>query len=247
MEAVKPNVVSVRNAQKSFGEGNARIQVLRGVEMEAQAGEIMLLVGPSGCGKTTLLTIVAGLLSSDTGSVELWGHKMETMNEARRTDFRRANIGFVFQQFNLIPTLSVLENAAIPLLIRSTPRKTALDRSAAMLDKVGLSGRYEDRPGKLSGGQQQRVAIARALVGEPKLLICDEPTASLDGETGAKVMEILRANALRDDRCTIVVTHDHRIFKYGDRIATMRDGVIESIVPAPQTASVRSLALVAKE
>jgi len=247
VEARHPTtVVKIREVRKGFGGGAARIEVLRGVELDAHTGEILLLVGPSGCGKTTLLTIVAGLLGADQGSVELWGRRIERMNEAEQTAFRRENIGFIFQQFNLIPTLSVLENAAVPLLIRKTPRKQALERTAAMLDRVNLAGRYDDRPGKLSGGQQQRVAIARALVGEPRLLICDEPTASLDGETGAQVMELIRLNALRNDRCVIVVTHDHRVFKYGDRIASMRDGSIESVEPAPQTTSVKSLALVAR-
>jgi putative ABC transport system ATP-binding protein len=239
--------MEIRGVRKSFGDGAARMEVLRGVDLEAETGEILLLVGPSGCGKTTLLTIVAGLLDAEQGSVSLWGDRIDRMKREEKTAFRRENIGFVFQQFNLVPTLTVIENASVPLLIRGVPRKQAFERTAAMLDRVGLKGRYEDRPSKLSGGQQQRIAIARALVGEPRLLICDEPTASLDGETGAHVMEIIRLNALKEDRCVIVVTHDSRVFKFGDRIANVRDGVIESVVPAPQTTSVRSLALVAKE
>ncbi|MCZ7648456.1 MAG: ABC transporter ATP-binding protein [Planctomycetota bacterium] len=234
--------VDVSGLRKGFSTGRTRIEVLRGVDLHARGGEILLLVGPSGCGKTTLLTLIAGLLDPDAGSVKLWGQALEALNAEEKTAFRKEQVGFVFQQFNLIPTLTIRENAAIPLLIRGLSQKQALDRAGAMLEKVGLGNRLTERPGKLSGGQQQRVAIARALVGDPKLLICDEPTASLDGETGAQVMEILRSNALQSERCTIVVTHDQRIFKYGDRIAQMRDGVVESMQDAPQSASVRAIA-----
>ncbi|GMV82052.1 MAG: ABC transporter ATP-binding protein [Planctomycetota bacterium] len=233
--------VEVSELRKGFGEGRMRIDVLRGVELKARGGEILLLVGPSGCGKTTLLTLIAGLLEPDSGTVKLWGEPLELLSSEEKTAFRKENVGFVFQQFNLIPTLTIRENTAIPLLIRGMAEKQAFARAAEMLDRVGLGNRLTERPGKLSGGQQQRVAIARALVGDPKLLICDEPTASLDGETGAQVMEILRANALHPDRCTIVVTHDQRIFKFGDRIAQMRDGTVETLQDAPQTESVRGI------
>jgi len=226
----EPAIV-VRGIRKSFGSGANKIEVLRGIDLEVYKGEILLLVGPSGCGKTTLLTVIAGLLSHDAGEVRLHDRKLDEMSAADITAFRAQNIGFIFQQFNLIPTLTIAENAAIPLLISKTPHAAALKSAGAMLERVGLGGRQQERPSKLSGGQQQRVAIARALVGRPRILICDEPTASLDGETGAKVMEMLRELAFEAGCTVIVVTHDNRIFHFGDRMARMLDGKITSIAP----------------
>jgi putative ABC transport system ATP-binding protein len=218
--------LAAHGVKKGFGAGATRIEVLHGVELEARYGEILLLVGPSGCGKTTLLCVLAGLLDADGGSIEALGSRLETLSAAQKTQFRKANVGFIFQQFNLIPTLTAAENAAVPLLIKGAPRAEAVQRAEAMLGKVGLAARTQAYPATLSGGEQQRVAIARALVAAPRLLICDEPTAALDGETGTRVMESLRSAALADDRCVIVVTHDSRIFPFGDRIAKMLDGRI---------------------
>jgi putative ABC transport system ATP-binding protein len=226
-----PAAIRVRGVKKGFGSGGTRIEVLRGIDLDVYSGEMLLLAGPSGCGKTTLLTVIAGLLHADSGEVALLGQPVHSMKSGALTAFRAANIGFIFQQFNLIPTLTVAENAAIPLLINRVPQKTALRQAEDMLAKVGLDGRQRELPGKLSGGQQQRVAIARALVANPRVLICDEPTAALDGETGAKVMDILKNNALDDGRTVIVVTHDNRIFHYGDRMARMVDGHITSVEP----------------
>jgi len=233
-ETVVEGRVAVRlhGLKKSFGSGAARMEVLHGVELEARLGEILLLVGPSGCGKTTLLTLVAGLLDADGGSIQVFGQDVERMPAAAKTDFRRDNIGFVFQQYNLIPTLTAAENTAVPLLIRCVPRKEAVRRAAALLERIGLERRTHAVPAELSGGEQQRVAVARALIAEPRLVICDEPTASLDGETGEHVMAAIRAQALTETRCLIVVTHDSRIFRFGDRIARMLDGRILSVEKA---------------
>jgi putative ABC transport system ATP-binding protein len=216
--------VRLRGVTKGFGEGSARIHALTGVHLDAYLGEMLMLVGPSGCGKTTLLSLIAGLLDTDGGSVSAFGSSLEKMNSEQKVCFRRDNVGFVFQQFNLIPVLNAVENVSVPLLIRDIPRKQATEQAQEMLDMVGLGHRLKFLPTKLSGGEQQRVAIARALVAQPRLLICDEPTASLDGDTGAKIMQIIRDVACIEKRCVIVVTHDSRIFKYGDRIAKMSDG-----------------------
>jgi len=190
---------------------------------------MLFVVGPSGCGKTTLLTLIAGMLDADKGDIELFGRSVVNMNAAQKTDFRRGNVGFIFQQFNLLPTLTAAENAAVPLLIQDVPRKQAVERASELLKGMKLGHRLGAYPSSLSGGEQQRVAIARSLVAHPKLLVCDEPTASLDGDTGHKVMETLRATALKDERCVIVVTHDSRIFSFADRIARMEDGRIQSV------------------
>jgi putative ABC transport system ATP-binding protein len=219
-------VVDVRAVDKSFGDGPDRIDVLKKVNLQACTGEIMMLVGPSGCGKTTLLSAIAGTLRVDAGNIQVFGSALETMSGGGLTRFRSTHIGFIFQQFNLIPTLSVAENVGIPLLIQGASASKALDRSRAILDKVGLGTRWKERPNKLSGGEQQRVAIARALVHEPPLVICDEPTAALDARNGEIVLDLFRQVARSPERAVIIVTHDNRIFPYADRIARMDDGEI---------------------
>jgi putative ABC transport system ATP-binding protein len=216
--------VSCRNVTKEFGEGESRARVLRGVDLEASAGEITLLVGPSGCGKTTLLSVVAGLLEPTGGEVLVLGTNLGRLSAAEKVAFRRQNIGFVFQQYNLLPALTAAENAAVPLLIAGRPRRDALARARALLHELGLGERADALPRQLSGGQQQRVAVARALIHEPRLLVCDEPTAALDAHSGQVVMELLRRIALQPDRAVLIVTHDNRVFHFGDRIASLEDG-----------------------
>ncbi len=218
--------VKINTVCKGFGSGDTRTEVLKDVDFTAQLGEMLMLVGPSGCGKTTLLSVVAGTLAVDRGEVEIFNTPLHRLDQAAITRFRAANIGFIFQQYNLIPTLTCVENVSVPLRIQGHRVADAEKKAAEMLDRVGLGPRLKHRPGMLSGGQQQRVAIARALVHEPKLIICDEPTAALDSENGAKVMEILRDVATSPDRCVIVVTHDSRVFKYADRMTHMEDGRI---------------------
>jgi putative ABC transport system ATP-binding protein len=219
-------VVDIRAVEKHFGEGSNRIHVLKQVDLQAYAGEILMLVGPSGCGKTTLLSAIAGTLRVESGAIEVFGKELHRMSGGALTRFRARHIGFIFQQFNLIPTLSVAENVGIPLLIQGVRGREAVKRSRAALDSVGLGDRWKERPNRLSGGQQQRVAIARALVHEPPLVICDEPTAALDSQNGEIVLDLFRNVARSPGRAVIIVTHDNRIFTYADRIARMDDGEI---------------------
>lgn len=222
-------MVDVRGLEKSFGEGANRIHVLKNVNLQAHTGEILMLVGPSGCGKTTLLSAIAGTLKVDAGTVSVFNEPLEKMSGAALTRFRARHIGFIFQQFNLIPTLSITENVSVPLLIQGVSSRTANQRAREMLAEVGLAERAKERPNKLSGGQQQRVAIARALVHEPPLVICDEPTAALDAQNGEIVLDLFRQVARSSERAVIIVTHDNRIFSYADRIARMDDGEIVDV------------------
>ena len=219
--------VKTTGVNKGFGSGESRTEVLKNVNFEARLGELLMLVGPSGCGKTTLLSVIAGTLATDRGEVEVFDAPLHTMDKQSVAAFRAANIGFIFQQYNLIPTLNCIENVSVPLRIQGLRAIAAEKKAADMLETVGLGKRMQHRPNMLSGGQQQRVAIARALVHDPRLINCDEPTAALDSENGAKVMEILKTVAARHDRCVIVVTHDNRIFKYADRMTRMEDGRID--------------------
>jgi len=227
--------VSLRGVTKFYGTGPARVQALRGVDLEVRLGELLMLVGPSGCGKTTLISVVAAILDHDDGEIVVFDRSLKAMSAAEKTRFRGANIGFVFQAYNLIPTISVAENVAIPMLILGRRRAEALARAEEILAAVGLGDKLQAYPSELSGGQQQRVAIARALVNNPRLIVCDEPTSALDAETGRLVMEVLRKNALSEDRALIIVTHDNRVFNFADRIARMDDGRI--ILVEPQVAT----------
>ena len=223
--SVAPAVMS-RGLTKEFGSGDGRVRVLRGVDFEVPYGEMTLLAGPSGCGKTTLLCVITGLLNKTGGAIEVLGTDMESLRGSEAVLFRRRNLGFVFQQYNLLPALTAAENVAVPLLAAGTKRSMAVEKAVAMLDQLEMHDRVHARPHQLSGGQQQRVAVARALVHEPSLLVCDEPTAALDADTGQTVMELLRRAAVRPDRAVVVVTHDARVFQFGDRIAYMNDGRI---------------------
>jgi putative ABC transport system ATP-binding protein len=218
--------VRIRGLSKSFGSGEQRVLALRSVDWDVYAGQLTMIVGPSGCGKTTLLSVVAGILDSDEGDVSIFGESLTAMGDRARTNFRAGNIGFVFQQFNLLPALTAAENAAIPLVIAGWSRERAVRRAGEVLQTLGMGKKLANLPSQLSGGQMQRVAIARALVHQPRLLVCDEPTAALDHETGLTVMELLRDAAVRPDRAVIVVTHDNRVFQFGERIARMDDGRI---------------------
>jgi putative ABC transport system ATP-binding protein len=183
-----------------------------------------MIVGPSGCGKTTLLSVICGTLKFDEGEVSVFDQKLRSMRNGDITRFRRENIGFIFQQFNLIPTLTAVENVSVPLILQGLSASDAEKRAKSMLEKVGLGEKIKSYPNQLSGGQQQRVAISRALVHEPRLIICDEPTASLDSASGHKTLELLRQSAVHPDRCVIIVTHDSRIYEFADRIVQMDDG-----------------------
>jgi putative ABC transport system ATP-binding protein len=224
-----PVAVRIRGLSKHFGSGEQRVQALQRIDWDVYPGQMTLIVGPSGCGKTTLLSVIAGILNPDEGEVSIFGNEVTSMSDRRRTSFRAKSIGFVFQQYNLLPALTAAENAAIPLVIAGWSKERAVRRAGEVLEMIGMGPKLNSLPGQLSGGQMQRVAIARALAHEPRLLVCDEPTAALDHETGLTVMELLREVAVRPDRAVVVVTHDNRVFGFGDRIAHMDDGRIVSI------------------
>ena len=223
------HAILCQGIRKHYGEGETRIDALRGVDFAARFGELSFLVGPSGCGKTTLLCVIAGLLDRSGGDLTVLGQSPDALSDADRVLFRRKNLGFVFQQYNLLPALTAAENVAVPLLVAGMPRREALDRSRALLTRLGLEKRIEALPSKLSGGQQQRVALARALVHEPRIVVCDEPTAALDHATGEAVMELLASNAVQPDRAVVVVTHDGRVFHHAHSIARMDDGKVVEV------------------
>jgi len=225
----EPGAVVCRSMTKEFVTGDTRTEVLRGVNLEVSFGELTLLMGQSGCGKTTLISVIAGLLDVTAGDLRVFDRDMQNMSREERVAFRRKNIGFVFQQFHLLPALTAAENAAVPLLAAGMPRRRAVARASELLLQLGLEDRLSALPSQLSGGQQQRVALARALVHQPRLIVCDEPTSALDQQTGQGVMELLMGVAVREDRAVIVVTHDSRVVKFGDRIAHMEDGRIERV------------------
>ncbi len=225
--------VVCRGVTKEYGAGDTRVRALQEVNLDIQYGCMTLLVGPSGCGKTTLISIMAGLLDPTEGNVVLLGNSRKKLTGRKLVQFRAENIGFVFQQYNLLPALTAVENVAVPLIIRRHPRKQALERAAEMLHQVGLGDKCGSHSSQLSGGQQQRVAIARALVNQPRLLVCDEPTAALDARSGRNVMDLLRRTTVQPDRAVIVVTHDNRVFDFGDQIVSMSDGRVDSIECQP--------------
>lgn len=230
MNATVPRVaVRIRKLTKHFGSGDQRVQALAGVDLDIFAGQMSLIVGPSGCGKTTLLSVIAGILNADEGEVSIFDSDIMAMSDHVKTRFRAEHIGFVFQQYNLLPALTAAENAAIPLVIAGWRKEPAVRRAGEILASIGMGKKINSLPSQLSGGQMQRVAIARALVHDPKLLVCDEPTAALDHETGLTVMALLREAAVRPDRAVAVVTHDNRVFQFGDRIAHMNDGHVVDI------------------
>jgi putative ABC transport system ATP-binding protein len=229
MGPIANNAVDCRDVKKVYGRGPSEVHALRGIDLSVRDGEVMMLVGPSGCGKTTLISTIAGVLNPSAGECEVFGHNLHAMPDRYRTRYRSQNIGFVFQQFNLIQSLTLRENVAIPLLINGKPYGAALRQADEALEKVGLGDRTQSRPTDLSGGQQQRVAIARAIAHGPRLIVCDEPTSALDHATGQKVVELLHSVAAGEGRALIIVTHDSRIYHYADRIARMDDGRIQQI------------------
>ena len=214
---------------KWFGDGEAKTFAVKDVSFEARAGEMLYIVGPSGSGKTTLLSMISGILEPNSGEVLIGGDDLWRLTSNDLADFRLNKIGFVFQDFHLFPRLTTAENVAIPLILKRMNCGEAIEIAKKYLDIVGLANKAGLPPVKLSGGEQQRVAIARAIVSQPDLLVLDEPTASLDGDTGRKIVEFIKENVLNENRCIIIVTHDNRIFEYADAIMKMEDGKLLGI------------------
>jgi putative ABC transport system ATP-binding protein len=223
---MQENLVICRHLVKNFGEKENTVTALRGVDLEVKSGEILMLVGPSGSGKTTLISIIAGILTQTSGQCQVLNKEINQLKEEEKTSFRGGNIGFVFQSFNLIPMFSIVENVSIPLILNGFPKELAFQKAEAILINLGLKDKLNAYPLELSGGQQQRVAIARGIVHAPRLIVCDEPTSSLDIETGKKVLTLFRENFLKEDRALIIVTHDLRILDFADRIVKLEDGKI---------------------
>ena len=225
-EGDRQAAISVRDVARDFIAGQQTIRVLHGIDFDVAPGELTYLVGESGSGKTTLISIMCGILWPTEGSVEVFGTPIYGLSDDDLVRFRLENIGFIFQQYNLIPAIDAASNAAVPLIARGMDRQEARERAVAMMEKLNIASQADKLPNQLSGGQQQRVAIARALVHEPRLVVCDEPTAALDATSGRRVMDLLRDVALAEDRACIIVTHDNRIFDLADRILVLEDGRI---------------------
>lgn len=219
-------IILCKNVHKTYGRGTSRCVALQGVDLSIQRGELRLLMGPSGSGKTTLISIIAGILTQDEGDCLINAIDLNHLPDDEKTHYRGKNFGFVFQAFNLIPSLSNEENICVPLLLQGAPRAEALEKSRHLLTELGLKDKIGGFPTELSGGEQQRVAIARALAHDPQIIVCDEPTSFLDHYTGLKTMEILKSLVTQKGVTLVVVTHDPRIVKFADKIDYLEDGKI---------------------
>ena len=226
--------IAVRNLTKTYTEGGAGMLALRGIDLDVHSGELLMLMGPSGSGKTTLLSIMGCILSASSGSVRVAGQEVTTMSEKQLPAVRLQHIGFVFQGFNLFPTLTAGENVELMLDLKGVPTTAAKKRAAELLEQVELGNKYKSFPSDLSGGQKQRVSIARALAGDPEIILADEPTAALDSHTGRSVMQMMADLAHTRGRAVVVVTHDSRVLDFADRIVKIEDGAIaHSDLPNP--------------
>jgi len=214
---------------KWFGEGEAKTQALKEVSLDAYFGEMLYIVGPSGSGKTTLLSVLSGILRPNAGSVTVEGSDIWSLSSDKLAEFRLNKIGFVFQDYHLFPRLTTAENVMVPMVLRRRRWGDAMNEARKYLEIVGLKNRADLPPVKLSGGEQQRVAIAPAMAGQPDILIMDEPTASLDGDTGHAIVGFVKRNILTDKRCILIVTHDARIYEFATRILHMEDGRLTAI------------------
>jgi putative ABC transport system ATP-binding protein len=219
-------VIAIRQITKTYAEGSTGTLALRGVDLDVHRGELLMLMGPSGSGKTTLLSIMGCILTASSGSLLIGGKEITQLTEKQLPAIRLEHVGFVFQGFNLFPTLTARENVELMLDLKGVAARSAKKRSAELLDQVGLGGKQDSFPSDLSGGQKQRVAIARALAGDPGIILADEPTAALDSHTGKNVMEMMSELAHRRDRAVVIVTHDSRVLSFADRIVKIEDGAI---------------------
>lgn len=220
------SAIAVRDLTKKYEEGATGTLALRGVDLDVHAGELLMLMGPSGSGKTTLLSIMGCILTASSGSVRIADREVVGLSEKQLPALRLEHIGFVFQGFNLFPTLTAGENVELMLDLKGVSTTNAKKRAQGLLDQVGLGEKYSAFPADLSGGQKQRVAIARALAGDPGIILADEPTAALDSHTGRNVMEMMSDLAHKRDRAVVIVTHDSRVLNFADRIVRIEDGAI---------------------
>ncbi len=218
--------ICARGIVRDFQAGQSTIRVLHGIDTDVRPGEMTFVVGESGSGKTTLISIMCGILWPTEGEVKVFGTDIYKLSDTELVNFRLENIGFIFQQYNLIPSIDAAANAAVPLIAKGMAVEEARAKAKVLLEKLNIADQAEKLPNQLSGGQQQRVAIARALVHEPRLVVCDEPTAALDASSGRRVMDLLREVAVAEDRACIIVTHDNRIFDMADRILVLEDGLV---------------------
>ncbi len=223
------NAIEARDLSKWFGEGETRTNAVQNVAFDAHFQEMLFIVGPSGSGKTTLLSLISGILRPNQGTVKIKDQDIWSLSSDKLADMRLNTVGFVFQDFHLFPRLTTVENVAVPLILKRRKWDEAIKEALQALEKVGLAQRAGLSPQKLSGGEQQRVAIARAIVSQPDILVLDEPTASLDGDTGRKIVEFVKRDVLNDKRCIIIVTHDDRISEFADRMVKMEDGKLIEI------------------
>lgn len=219
-------VMTVRDVTKTYTEGGVTVPALLGVGLDVRAGEVTMLVGPSGSGKTTLLSIMGCILKPSSGSIQLSGQEVGRLSESQLPAIRLQHIGFIFQGFNLFPTLTAGENVQLMLNLKGVPKEQTRSRAYQLLDQMGMVDKFDASPSNLSGGQKQRVAIARAIAGDPSIILADEPTAALDSRTGRMVLELLCALAHKHRRAVVVVTHDPRVMELGDRIVRLEDGMI---------------------
>ena len=219
-------IIQARKVKKIYRNGHLRVEALHDISMEIEHGEMVAIMGPSGCGKTTLLNCLSGLDSIDEGDVLIQGDNLRDLSDRERTAYRARHMGFIFQDFNLLPVLSAVENVELPLLVAGMPGKKARKRALEMLDRVGLSDRVRHQPAELSGGQRQRVTIARALANDPALVWADEPTGNLDSETAQEIMELISRLNHEQGQTFVLVTHALEVGNLADRIIQMRDGQI---------------------
>ena len=223
---IQTSIIEARNVKKIYRNGHLRVEALKGIDLSVAPGEVVAIMGQSGCGKTTLLNCLSGLDTIDEGDVFIRGDNLRDLSDNERTAYRARHMGFIFQDFNLLPVLTAVENVEFPMLVSKIPSRKARKRALEVLDMVGLSDRAQHRPAELSGGQRQRVTIARALTNDPAIVWADEPTGNLDSETAAEIMDLLYRLNTENGQTFVVVTHAIEVGKRANRIITMRDGNI---------------------
>ncbi len=223
---IEPPIIEAQQVHKMYRSGQLRVEALRKIDILVGKGEMVAIMGPSGCGKTTLLNCLAGLDTIDDGNVFIQGDNLRDLTDNQRTSYRAKHMGFVFQDFNLLPMLSAVENVELPMLVSNTPSRKARSRALELLERVGLADRARHRPAELSGGQRQRVTIARALTNDPAIVWADEPTGNLDSESATDVMDLLTFFNREHGQTLVIVTHDLEVGKRANRIIHMRDGKI---------------------